>query len=195
VKSVSGHKLASIMLRAVDHVLAIHAYGPASAATALHALSTVSVLDETTVSPAAATVMAVHECKSNPVPASYVSCSTTDGHAMWKNDRPVCHAGPHVPAPAVDMLQRPGQERAADGHCAVVETSKYFHPYVQRFIPSLRDSARQSNMETIVHSLQRCGQSSLRRQGCLRRHSPRSCQLRACYARRQLLNVTYLQPT
>jgi hypothetical protein len=145
VKSVSGHKLASIMLRAVDHVLAIHEYGPAAAATALHALSTVSVLDETTVSAAAATVMAVHECQSNSVPTS---------------------------------------RRA----------SIFTHTYNVSFplFETVRGNQIWRRLKTLCG---RCGQSSLRRQGCLRRHSPRSCQLRACYARRQLLNVTYLQPT
>ncbi len=56
MKSVNGLKLAS-HLSAMDHELALYEYGPAAAATALHALSTVSPVDETTVLLAAATVM------------------------------------------------------------------------------------------------------------------------------------------
>jgi hypothetical protein len=140
VKSVNGLQLAS-HLSAVDHELALHEYGPTAAATALHALSTVPPVDETTVFPAAATVLAVHECKSNPVPTSYVNCSPNIGQAMWKSDRPDCHADPPAPAPAADMQQRPGQENADDDRCTVVQPSERFRPDVQRFAPTLRDHA------------------------------------------------------
>jgi hypothetical protein len=139
-KSVNGQKLASL-LSAMDHELALYAYVPTAAATALHALSTVPTVDEITVFPAAATVLAVHECKFNPVPTSYVNCSPTIGHAMWNDDRPVCHADPPAPAPAVDMLQRPGQENADGDRCTVVQPRKRFRPDVQRFAPTLRDHA------------------------------------------------------
>ena len=140
VKSVNGLTLAS-HLSAVDRELALYEYGPAAAANAMHALSTVSARHETTVSPAAATVLAVHECKSNPVPTSYVNCSTPIGHAMRNSYRPVCHADPPAPAPAVGMLQRPGQENADDDRNTVVQPSKRFRPDVLRFAPTLRDHA------------------------------------------------------
>jgi hypothetical protein len=47
-----------------------------------------------------------------------------------------------------------GEESAADGRCAVVETSKHFHPCLQRSAPTLRGIARRSNLETVVPSLQ-----------------------------------------
>ena len=125
----------------IGHAMCMIESGPAAAATVLQALAPVSPLDETTVSPPAATVTAVHECKSNPVPTSYVNCSTTIGHAMCNNDRPVCQADPPAPAPAVGILQRPGQENADDDRCTVVQPSKRFRPDVQRFAPTLRDHA------------------------------------------------------
>ena len=141
VQSVDSNKPASF-LSAMDQVLAMIESGPAAAATVLQALAPVSPLDETTISPPAATVTAVHEFKSNPVPTSYVNCSTTIGHAMCNDDRPVCHADPPAPAPAVDMLQRPGQdENADDDRSIVVKPSKRFRPNVQRFAPTLPDRA------------------------------------------------------
>jgi hypothetical protein len=125
-------------------------YGPTAAATALHALSTVPPVDETTVFPAAATVLAVHECKSNPVPTSYVNCSPNIGQAMWKNDQPDCHAGPPAPAPAADMQQRPGQENADDDRCTVVQPSERFRPDVQRFAPTLREHADEGITESMA---------------------------------------------
>lgn len=87
------------------------------------------------------TVKVVHERRSNPASTSYVNCSTTIGHAMCKNDRPVCHADPPAPAPAVGILQCPGQENADDDRCTVVQPSKRFRPDVQHFGPTLRDHA------------------------------------------------------
>ena len=60
---------------------------------------------------------------------------------MCNNDRPVCHADPPAPAPAVGMLQRPGQENADDDRNTVVQPSKRFRPDVLRFAPTLRDHA------------------------------------------------------
>lgn len=152
--SVNDDELA-FHLRAMDCGLAIHEYG---LATAVHALATVSARDQTAVSPPTATVKVVHERQPTPVNTSYKNCSTTDGRAIWSTERPVlvCQPDPPVPAIAVDVLQLSGHESAADGHCAVVETSKHFRPYVQRFTPCLRDSARRSNMQTGVPFLPRC---------------------------------------
>ena len=58
---------------------------------------------------------------------------------MCNNDRPVCQADPPAPAPAVGILQRPGQENADDDRCTVVQPSKRLD--VQRFAPTLRDHA------------------------------------------------------
>ncbi len=60
---------------------------------------------------------------------------------MWNSDRPVCHADPPAPAPAVDTLQRPGQEHADDDRCTVVQPSERFRPDMQRFAPTLREHA------------------------------------------------------
>ena len=60
---------------------------------------------------------------------------------MCNHDRPVCQADPPAPAPAVGILQRPGQENADDDRCTVVQPSKRFRPDVQRFAPTLRDHA------------------------------------------------------
>ena len=140
VKSVNGLKLTS-HLSAMDHEQALYECGPADAATAWHALSTVPPVDETTVFLAAATVTAVHECKFTPAPTSYVNCSPTIGHAMWNSDRPIRHADPPAPAPAVGTLQRPGQENADVARCPVLQPSKRFRPDVQRFAPTLREHA------------------------------------------------------